>query len=64
MRKIYRLKSALRVVQEQSRPILWFPLIEVSLPGFIYLASLLMLIVLIFLYACAPGHPGECVGHG
>jgi hypothetical protein len=63
MRRIYRLKSSLRVIQEQSRPIRWFPLVGMGLPGFIYLAFSLLLILLIFLHAAAPAHPGECVNH-
>jgi hypothetical protein len=63
MSKIYCLKNPVLVIQEHSRPIYWFPLIGVSLPGFVYLASTLLLILLIFLYAGAPGHPGECVNH-
>jgi hypothetical protein len=61
MRRIYRLKDPLRVIQEQSRPIRWFPLVSVSLPGFIYLAFSLLLILLIFLCFAAPARPGECV---
>ncbi len=63
MRKIYRLKNPVRVIQEQARPINWFPLVGVSLPGFIYLSSILFLILLIFVHAGAPSHSGECVNH-
>jgi hypothetical protein len=63
MRKIYRLKKSLRMIQEKSRPILWFPLIGANLPGFIYLVSIMLLVLLIFLYAGAPSHPGECANH-
>lgn len=54
MRRIYRLKDTLRVIQEQSRPIYWFPLIGVSLQGFIYLFSILSIVALTVFIALAP----------
>ena len=61
MRRIYRLKNPLQVMQEQARPICWFPLIGVSLPGFIYLATALLLILILLLTAAVTPF-GNCMG--
>jgi hypothetical protein len=54
MRRIYRLKTPVRVIAEQSRPILWFPLIGMTQPGFIFLFSILMVTLLATFIAITP----------
>ena len=62
MKRIYRLKHPLRVIQEQARPIRFFPLIGVSLQGFIYAAAILLMMLVVCGLAATPPCPGSCMG--
>ena len=50
----YRLKNPVRVMLEQSRPIYWFPLIGVTMPGFFYLFAVLFVLTLLIKLTLTP----------
>jgi hypothetical protein len=43
------------VIQQQSRPIYWFPLVGMNLQGFIFLFSILALVLLEAFSLLTPG---------
>ena len=54
MKRLRRLESALRILLGQSRLIRWFPLVGISLQGFIYFFALLTVVLLIFFVFMTP----------